>query len=86
MPLVQIWDLVQLTLTQMLCHKIVHIIFQCKCNYLVLIILQISVPSGTRAASIHSVHWGINPTFKNTTPSFLPSPLLSLQIVQAPPF
>ena len=33
----------------------------------------------------HSVHLGITP-LKNTTPSFLPSPLLNLQTIQAPPF
>ena len=32
----------------------------------------------------NSVHWGINPTLKNTTPSFLPSHPLNLQTVQAP--
>ena len=39
-------------LTQMLCHKIVHITFQRKHNYVLSMILQISVQSGTRAASI----------------------------------
>ena len=37
----------------------------------------------------HSVHRGINPPLKNTTPLFLakPPPLpLNLQTVQAPPF
>ena len=33
----------------------------------------------------HSVHWGINPLFKNTIPCFLPSPLLNMQTIQAPP-
>ena len=37
----------------MLCHKIVHIASQCKCNYVVLIILQIIVQSWTRTASAH---------------------------------
>ena len=32
----------------MLCHKIVHIKFQCKHNYIVSMILQISGQSGTR--------------------------------------
>lgn len=32
----------------------------------------------------HSVHWGINPTSKNTTPTFSPSPLLNLPSVQGP--
>ena len=34
----------------------------------------------------HSVHWGITTPIKNTTPSFLPSPSLNLQTVQAPLF
>ena len=33
-----------------------------------------------RADPKHSVHWGINPPLKNTTPSFLP---LNLQTAQA---
>ena len=36
----------------MRCHKIVHVTFQCERNYVVLTIFQISVKSGTRAASI----------------------------------
>ena len=36
----------------MRCYKIVHITFQCESNYIVLTILQISVKSGTKAASI----------------------------------
>ena len=38
-------------LTQMPCHKIVHILFHCKCNYVVLMVLQSSVQGGTRTAS-----------------------------------
>ena len=34
----------------------------------------------------HSVHWRINPSLKNTTYSFLLSPHLNLQTVQASPF
>ena len=34
----------------------------------------------------YSVLWGINLPFKNTTPSFSPSPLLDLQLIQAPLF
>ena len=35
----------------------------------------------------HSRHWGINPPpLKNTTPSFLPSPPVNQQTVQAPLF
>ena len=37
----------------------------------------------------HSVHWGIDPappSSKIPPPSFLPSPPLNLQNVQAPPF
>ena len=33
----------------------------------------------------HSMHWGINPLPKTPPPYFLPSPLLNLQTVQAPP-
>ena len=34
----------------------------------------------------HNLHWGINLPLKTPTLSFLPSPLLNLQIVQAPFF
>ena len=38
-----------------------------------------------KAPPTHSVHWGLAnpPPFKNITPSFLPSPLLNLQTIQA---
>ena len=37
-----------------------------------------------KAPPTHSVHWGLNPTSKTSTPSFLPSPFLNLQLIQAP--
>ena len=39
-------------LTQILCHKIVHITCQCKRSNIVLMIVQISVQRVTRASSI----------------------------------
>ena len=35
----------------------------------------------------HSVHWDLNPSpLQNIIPSFLPSPFLNLQTIQAPLF
>ena len=34
---------------------------------------------------VHSVHWGINPPQKHH-PNYLPSPALTRQTVQVPPF
>ena len=34
----------------------------------------------------HSVHWGIKPLLKNSTPYFSPSLLLNLQTTQVPLF
>ena len=39
-----------------------------------------------KAPPTHSVHWGLNPTSKTSAPSFLPSPFLNLQTIQAPLF
>ena len=39
-----------------------------------------------KAPPIHSVHWGLNPTSKTSTPFFLLSPSLNLQTIQAPVF
>ena len=36
-----------------------------------------------KAHPTHSVHWGLTPLLKNVAPSFLPSPLLNLQTIQA---
>ena len=52
----------------MLCHKIVHIKFQRKRNYVFSMILQISVQRGTRAASIEGFplvggDWGDPPLY-----------------------
>ena len=46
--------------------------------------LDISV--NKKATPTYSVHWGLNPPFKNITPSFLASPLLNLESIQAPLF
>ena len=47
-----------LLLTQMLCHKILQIIFQQKRNKVVSIILQVSVKNGTKTTSV--VWWHFN--------------------------
>ena len=47
-----------LLLTQMLCHKILQIMFQQKRNKVVSMILQISVKNGTKTTSI--VWWHFN--------------------------
>ena len=44
----------------MLCHKIVNTTFQCKRNYVVLIILQMSAQGGTRAAGSVWKHFNMS--------------------------
>ena len=37
-----------------------------------------------KAPPIHSVQWSLKPTSKTSASSFLPSPFLNLQTIQAP--
>ena len=47
-------------------------------------LLALDICVNKKARPTHSVHWGLNPTSKTSTSSFLPSPLLNLQTIQAP--
>ena len=53
---------------------------------LLLFIGCLSLEQEPKIKKHHSVHWGLNPPLKNTTPLFLAKPPLNQQTVQAPPF
>ena len=46
-------------------------------------LFSLNICVNKKAPPTHIVHWGLNPTSKTSPASFLPSPFLNLQTIQA---